>query len=46
MKQPKCEADHSPPINTNANNAWSFTSIPHTALWHRDNTTFISELEE
>jgi hypothetical protein len=43
VKQPGCEADHSPPSNAEVKNAWSYTSNPQHAFvaWclvkHRDN---------
>jgi hypothetical protein len=28
------EADHSPASSAEFKNAWSYTSTPHTSLWH------------
>jgi hypothetical protein len=47
VKRPGREAGHSPPSSEEVNNAWSYTSTPHTPSWrgaqlkiHRDNLTF------
>jgi hypothetical protein len=33
VKPPGREADHSPPSSVEANNAWRYTSTPHTSSW-------------
>jgi hypothetical protein len=33
VKQPWCEADHSPLSSAEVKNAWSYTSTPNTSSW-------------
>jgi hypothetical protein len=33
VKQPGCEADHSPPSSAEVKNAWSYTSTPPATSW-------------
>jgi len=33
LKQPRYEADHSPPSEAEVKNAWSSTSTPHASSW-------------
>jgi hypothetical protein len=33
IKQPRYEADHSPPSEAEVKNAWSSTSTPHASSW-------------
>jgi hypothetical protein len=37
IKQPRHEADHSPPPNAEIKNSWSYTPLPHTPSRRGDN---------